>query len=210
MVTGDEYFENLLKCTISYTGERNIAQNIFYMACTAAHGAGLTALTTLAQDIATEFSTEVMPQVSNSVYMDYVTVADWTDATGLTGIYDINTRGGLSGEVLPAQVCTLLNYQTNLRYRGGRGRLYLPQPSTAQLLNDTTWTSTFIGDVEAAIATFFGFVNEQTLSSAGMNWVLYHRGTTNVAQGFEDVLAITCNQTPGTQRRRVRRVGHKR
>lgn len=210
MATGDEYFENLLKATIAYTGERNTAQNVFYLACTAAHGAGLDALNTLAQAIAAEFSSVVMPYISSGISMDYVSVADWTDATGLTGLYDIDTSGGLSGNALPSQVCTLLNYETNLRYRGGRGRMYLPQPSGAELVNDHTWSSTFIGNVEAAMATFFGYVNEQTLASAGMNWVLYHRGTEHVAQGFEDVLSIICSPTPGTQRRRVRRVGHKR
>lgn len=210
MATGDEYFENLLKCTIAYSGERNTAQNIFYLACTAAHGAGLDALNTLAEDIANEFSTEVMPYVTSAIHMEYVSVADWTDASGLTGIYDITTAGSLDDNPLPSQVTTLLNYETNLRYRGGRGRMYLPQPTGAQLENDITWTDVFIGDVEAAMATFFGFVNEQTLSDAGMNWVLYHRGTEHVPQGFENVLVITCSPTPGTQRRRVRRVGHKR
>jgi hypothetical protein len=204
-----EYFEDLLKFEILYTGERNTAANVFYAKCTAAGGASLDNLQTVATTIGEYWGANVMPLVSEYVTLAECTCADWTSADGLTGLADLDTAGSLSGGRLPDQVATLLNYQTNLRYRGGRGRMYLPQPDTTKLLSGDVWESAFVGDIEAAMAGVMGTVNDQTLSGQPLTYVLYHRGTAKVPQGVEDVLAILCSPTPGTQRRRVRRVGHK-
>lgn len=204
-----EYFEDLLKFEILYTGERNTAANIFYAHCTAAAGASLDNLETLATNVGEYWGANVMPLVSEYVTLSECTCADWTSADGLTGLYDLSVAGSLSGGRLPDQVCTLLNYQTNLRYRGGRGRMYLPQPDTTKLLSGDVWESAFVGDIEAAMAGVMGTVNDQTLAGQALTYSLYHRGSTHVPQGIEDVLAILCSPTPGTQRRRVRRVGHR-
>jgi hypothetical protein len=210
MSAGDEYYEDLLKVQITYTGERNTAANIFYLSCSAAHGATLDQLETLAEYIGTQWKDGIMPSISSAVSCETCLVSDWTSADGLTGLYDVGQAGSLTGDPLPAQVATLINYTTNLRYRGGRGRMYLPQATGTELENDQSWTTDFIGGLEAQLATLMSGINEQTIGSNAVTWVLYHRGTTHVPQGVEDVLVLTVSPTPGTQRRRVRRVGHKR
>lgn len=205
-----EYFEDLLKFNITYTGERNTAANVFFAHCTAAAGAALDTLEGLATTIGDYWGANVMPLISDTVTLSGCTCADWTSADGLTGIVDLSIAGSLSGGKLTDQVATLLNYQTNLRYRGGRGRMYLPQPDDTKILTGDSWTTSFVGDIEAAMAGVMGEVNDQTISGSALTYSLYHRGTAKVPQGVETVLAILCSPTPGTQRRRVRRVGHKR
>lgn len=204
-----EYFANTLKFEVLYTGERNTAANILYAHCTGAEGATLTVLENLADTLGMEWQTAVMPLVSEYVTLSQVTCSDWTSADGLTGLSDFSTAGSLTGGRLPDQVATLCNYQTNLRYRGGRGRMYLPQADITKLEDGKTWTTAFIGAVEAAMAGVLGAVNDMEIGGAAVTYSLYHRGTTKVPQGLENVLAILCSPTPGTQRRRVRRVGHK-
>jgi len=204
-----EYFENLLKFEILYSGERNTAANIFYAKCNGAAGASLDALQALAENVGEYWGSNVMPLVSEYVTLAECTCADWTSAEGLTGLYDLSVAGSLDGGRLPDQVAVLCNYDTNLRYRGGRGRMYLPQPDTTKLENGDTWASAFVGDIEAAMAGVMGYVNDQEIGSNALTYSLYHRGTEKVPQGVENVLAILCSPVPGTQRRRVRRVGHK-
>lgn len=211
MAAGDEYFEDLLKIEFTYSGERNTAANILYASCEAAHGASAADLVTAAETIGGYWENHIMPYVSDAVTFQNCYVSDWTSSDGLTGVYNYDTAGSLTDETLPAQVATLVNETSLLRYRGGRGRIYLPQATYAQLETDTTWTSGFISDVTDGVAAFFEETNELELGDDLLTLVLYHRaGSKVVEQGFEAIQGVACNPYPGTQRRRVRRVGHKR
>jgi hypothetical protein len=211
MAAGDDYYEDLLKIIVSYTGERNTAENICYASCLGAHGATLSDLNTLAGDIFTLWAAQIMTNVIESVILSLIEVADWTDADGLTGSLTGDTAGSLTGEYPPDQVASLVNYETLMRYRGGRGRMYLPQPNAAQLVSGDSWTTAHVTNVTDGITNVFNGINELSIGDDLLTVVLYHRaGSKVVEQGFEDVVAATCSPVPGTQRRRVRRVGHKR
>lgn len=210
MAAGDEYFEDLLKIIMHYSGERNTAENVMYASCLGAHGATLDDLDSLAEAIGTSWSDEVMPLVSSSITFTTCYVADWTDADGLTGAYDVGTVGGLTGDQLPDQVATLVNLDSLLRYRGGRGRIYIPQPDVTKVETGTTWTSAFVTAMTDAIVAYLASVAEREIGDDLLTPVLYHRaGNKDVAQGYEDIVGAAASITPGTQRRRVRRVGHK-
>lgn len=209
MAAGDEYFEDLLRVAIKYSGERNTAENIFYASCLGAHDATLEVLDTVAGDIFTEWAAQILPYISSAISLIEVLVSDWTSADGLTGSHTGDTAGSLTGDILTDQVASLQNYVTDMRYRGGRGRMYLPQPDATKIETGTTWASAYVADLSAAMETVLAYVDSLEIGDDLLTWVLYHRGTDNVVQGFEPVLSITTNPTPGTQRRRVRRVGHK-
>lgn len=209
MSAGDEYFEDLLKFNVQYSGERNTAENVIYAACESAHGATLDTLIELAEEVGGYWVSNIMPYVSAAISLVNVLCADWTDADGLTGEYARDTAGSLSGDKLPSQVCTLGNFETLMRYRGGRGRIYLPQPDATVLQTDQTWTTDFIEDVTTGLTDVFNSINELTIGDEALTTVLYHRsGNKVVEQGYEMVVGVTASATPGTQRRRVRRVGH--
>lgn len=210
MAAGDEYYENLLKAEILYSGERNTAANIFYLSCLSAAGATLAVLNTLAEDIGGDWGTYVMPFVSSAVTAVECLLSDWTSSTGLTGSYAMDVAGGLTGDNLTDQVATLINGETSRRYRGGRQRIYVPQPDVTAIENGDKWTSDFSDAMTGGIQTWMEHVNELEIGDDLLTLSLYHRGSTNVPQGFEATLQLTCNITPGTQRRRVRRVGHLR
>lgn len=209
MAAGDEYFEDLLKITLNYSGERNTAANILFASCTAAHGASLSALESLATTFAEYVVGNMMPLVSSSVSFLDCTVADWTSADGLTGGYEDSAAGGLTGGKLPSQVCVLINFITNTRYRGGHGRVYVPQPDTTKLQTDQTWTDAFATAMTDFWVAFLDEIAAQTIGAAALTPVLYHRaGSKDIDQGYEDIIGTQTSITPGTQRRRVRRVGH--
>lgn len=209
MAAGDEYFTDLVKIEILYTGERNTAANVLWATCPGAHGASLDSLETIATALGEYYIANMMPLISSSVSFEACTVADWTSADGLTAEYDNPTAGSLTGGKLPSQVCVLVNYLTNTRYRGGHGRTYVPQPDTTKLQTDQTWTSAFQTAVEDFWVAFLDQIGEQLIGEAALTPVLYHRaGSKDLEQGTEDIIGLGVSLTPGTQRRRVRRVGH--
>jgi hypothetical protein len=208
---GDEYYEDLLKIEMLYTGEHNTAANVFYASCAGAHGATLTQLGDIASSLATAWVAQVMPYIIEAIALEFVKVSDWTDADGLSQEEAVGTSGSLTGEALADQVAGLINYTTLLRYRGGRGRAYIPQPNAAQLSNGGTWTTDYINNLGSGFTNWVNVLNDITIGDDALTFVLYHRsGNKVVEQGFEEVVGTACSATPGTQRRRVRRVGHKR
>lgn len=209
MPAGTEYYEDLLRIQVSYAGERNTAQNVFYASCLGAHSASLSALGILAGDIWTEWAAQLLPYISSAISLIEIAVSDWTSAEGLTGVHTGSVPGSLTGDIMTDQVAVLCNFVTDLRYRGGRGRMYLPQPDVTKIETGTEWTGAFVTDIGTAMETLLDYLNGLEIGDDLLTWVLYHRGTTAVPQGFEPVLGIECSPTPGTQRRRVRRVGHK-
>ena len=209
MTPGDEYFTDLVKIDINYTVERNTAANVLFASCTGAHGASLASLLTVATNLADYIAANLMPLVASTVSLESVSVADWTSAEGLTATFDDVTAGGLTGGKLPSQVAVLTNLLTNMRYRGGHGRIYWPQPDTTKLQTDQTWTTAFQTAIDAFVTGFFTQIADQVLGSDALTPVLYHRaGSKDLTQGYEDIIGHLTALTPGTQRRRVRRVGH--
>jgi hypothetical protein len=209
LAPGTEYFTDLLKIEMTYAGERNTAANIMYATCSAAHGASLADLNGLAASLATSWS-GVKNVIHESLFFQECKVSDWTSAEGLSGTDSPVVAGLWTGTILPSQVCGLVNYDTTMRYRGGHGRLYLPQPGDTAVETDTTWTSTYLSAAVDFVTDWFTDINAAELASEPLTWVLYHRGSTHVPQGVEVIQGATISGIPATQRRRVRRVGHKR
>jgi hypothetical protein len=211
MAAGDDYYEDLIKINLQYEGERNIAENVLFASCLGAHGASADDLDDLAHSISSAWIEYLMPYIGSTISLVNCLVADWTDADGLTGVYPVDQEGGLTGDPMTDQVAVLINEQSLMRYRGGRGRIYLPQPDVTVIDNGTTWTDEFIGHITDGIVDVLNVINALSIGDDLLTSVLYHRpGSKVVAQGYEDIIAASCSPTPGTQRRRVRRVGHKR
>lgn len=211
MAAGDEYYEDLLKLQLLYSGEHNTAANILYASCLSAHGATLDTLNDLAGSLIEAWASDIMPLVGSTIALVEALVSDWTDADGLTGNATGDHVGGLTGDPLTDQVAVLINEETLMRYRGGRGRIYIPQPDVTKILTGTTWTTAFVTAMSDAITDVFNTVDALSIGDDPLTMVLYHRaGNKVVEQGFEEIVEVTCSPTPGTQRRRVRRVGHLR
>lgn len=206
-----DYYPDLMKINVQYSGERNTAENVLYASCLGAHGATSEDLTTLAEDIGSSWATHFMPYISSAYALANVLVADWTDSDGLTGEYPNTTAGGLTGDILTDQVAMLINYETLMRYRGGRGRMYLPAPDATVIDSGTAWTDDQVTHITTACEGVFDYINTLSVGDDLLTVVLYHRpGSKVVVQGFEEIAGVSCSPVPGTQRRRVRRVGHLR
>jgi hypothetical protein len=210
MAPGDEYFTDLLKIEMTYSGERNTAANILYATSAAAHGATVPQLQGLADTIGASWKDNIVPSISSAITFENCSVADWTADTGLVGVYNFSQMGGATGTPCTAQVAMLVNLVTSLRYRGGRGRIYIPASDADAIDNDLTWGAGLAATMDTGLAAFYSAFNAALLNEEPVTWVLYHRGppAKYVAKGVETVDAAVFNLTPGTQRRRVRRVGH--
>lgn len=210
MAAGDEYYADLAKIEILYAGERNTAANVFFCICAGATGAGITALNTAAHDIFTAWGENIMPIVNTAVSLAEVKVSDWTSMDGLTGSYLGSQAGTYSGDPLTDQVATLINFLTTLRYRGGRGRMYLPAPSVTAMETGDQWTGDFITAANTAMTDVMSAVSDTPIGDVNLEWCLFHRGTDYVPKGTEALAGWSVSEMPATQRRRVRRAGHKR
>lgn len=211
MSAGDQYYEDLFKIEFLYSGERNTAATIQYASCAAAHGATIDELASLASAIGDGWGEQIMPLVQESIIFTYCTVFDWTSAEGLSYTETEGAAGGLTGAILPDQVCSLVTGEATTRYRGGHARWYIPAPEQSKLETGDTWEGSFVTDLQAAATAYVDVVNDQTIGDAALTLVLYHRaGNKVVEQGFEAIESVTAQVGPATQRRRVRRAGHLR
>lgn len=207
-MAGPTYFADLLKIEMLYSGERDNAANVMWASCAGAHGATLTNLVGVANDLGTKWSTEILPMISNNISLVGCQVSDWTSNTGLSGLQVFSVAGSNGSGAIPAQACQLINFETVLRYRGGRGRVYLPAAAPASLQDNQHWTAAHITNLEANFSSWLTFANAESLGGDLLTMVVYHRGTTQVPQQVDDILNISAPLELATQRRRVRRVGH--
>lgn len=204
----DAYFPNLAKIKIRYIFGRLYAENILWAFGLGIEGASGTELTTAATTLTTSLTTHVMPLLSSQVVLDQVSVADWSNAEGLTGFVDSDVAGGDTSEVLPAQTAILINYQATLRYRGGHCRTYLPPPGGGALESVLVWSDAFVVSMQAAWADFGSAIDGLNIGGESTTLVLYHRGTAKVPQGVENIVTFEVQDGTATIRRRARRAGH--
>jgi hypothetical protein len=100
------------------------------------------------------------------------------------------------GHILTPRDCIVISKRTALPTKAGRGRMYLPAPSSAHLGTN----GLLAGTVATQLATIFA--SAMTTMKATATPVVYHHATKSV-----DVIThVGCGQVLGTQTRRTNRV----
>lgn len=112
-----------------------------------------------------------------------VRVTDLASSSGAVGEHEESTAGTLSGNLLPASACALVNYVVGRRYRGGKPRSYYPWGDASSMTSNNQWTTgfhTLMGtDYAAFLAAVIGLSSGSTTIQNHVN-VSYYQGFTAV------------------------------
>lgn len=111
---------------------------------------------------------------------------------------DISLGGADEGQSAPPQTCLLASFQTGLATRAGRGRMYLPPPSTSEsILTNGILTANAADTLGAALDAWFS-----AMSGASLDLVIYHRPVGGTGGGTTPVTSVRGANVTATQRRR--------
>jgi len=178
--------------------------------------------TTLAHDAAVKWNSELMLTMNQDVNLKQTTVEDLSSSTGAVGVDNTaSLNGAETGVSLSAGVAAVLSFKIGRRYRGGHPRIYLPGLDTSFLFNETQFTGSFIGAVEAEWAAFAAYMSGLTVAGtvvgAAVN-VSYFQGFTSfqnpithrwrnvpnvrVTPQVDTLTGYAVNPRPASQRRR--------
>lgn len=137
---------------------------------------------TLATDISASFGSRLAGEMSQNFALSEVDVLDIASNSGLSGQWNGTINGGQSGQPLPLQVATNIEFGLARRYRGGKPRIYLP-PSDVNNAQDTAhWTTDYVAAMNTNIGEFFSDIAALTVGAMGtlahVN-ISYYQGFTN-------------------------------
>lgn len=176
--------------------------------------------TTLATDISTAYSGSLKADVGSSFTLNEIDVLDIATDSGLSGQWTGSIVGSLTGNVVPAQCATNVEFNISRRYRGGKPRMYLPPPDYTRLAGPTEFSTTHVSDVNTDCNTFFDDVNALSIGSMGtLNHInlSYYKGFTNITNSsgreravptyratalHDNIVSYATKQLIGSQRRR--------
>lgn len=150
----------------SYSADSNVMSRIYFQyGGSAPDNAELNAM---CSDVSGYYSTYLAGSATTDVTLDSVEMRDLSSDTSAVGAFTSDVPGTLSGEALAAGTATLLNFQVNRHYRGGKPRIYLPFGGAASLGSATSWGSTFITNLTAAWNSFMEHVLADGWSGSGV------------------------------------------
>lgn len=172
----------------------------------------------------TEYAAQLKFLMNDNNALETTTFLDLASNTGHQGQSSSPVTGTLTGAVLPASVCVVVQHQIARRYRGGKPRTYFPWGDGGKQNGVDSWAGSFITlittNFAAAVAAFVGSVAGATTITA-LASVSYYQGFTVVTspttgrsrnvpklRSGGPVVDAVVNNVPntkyGTQRRRLR------
>lgn len=164
-----------------------------------------TTLQNLVNNVATWFTDNLAPLLSDDWQALRVRGADLTTATGVIAEAAAVAAGGVGGEANPNNVAACVSFRTAQRGRSGRGRNFVPGiPGAAVTLN--TIDSALISNLIAAYTVLIGVGT----FTPGWQWVVLSRQTGGVLRANGIGIPITSVTMVGNSVRsmRSREIGH--
>lgn len=138
---------------------------------------------TIASDIATAWGANMADLVNGDWSLTEIDVLDIASDTGASGQWTGATAGTLSGDNLIASAAINVEYGIARRYRGGKPRMFLPGPTSAQLHDVGHYSPGFLTDVGTGVSGFFTAVEALSVGAVGtlkhVN-LSYYKGFTNI------------------------------
>lgn len=168
---------------IGNEGTGNEWGNRFYLGYSGSAPTGANCVT-LAGDIAAAWATHIAPLVNPSQALEEVDVLDISTLTGLSGQWTGNNAGSEgSGNNLPVQCSSNIEFDIARRYRGGKPRIYLPPPSSGVQASASKWSNSFVTSLNNGFSAFQTEIAALSVGAMGtlshVN-VSYYQGYTNV------------------------------
>ena len=172
------------------------------------------------------WGSDLAPMAHPTVELTEVLAQDLSSDVGAEGSNGETTFGTRAGGDLPADICSLINFEVARRYRGGKPRIYLPYGTDTDVLDPQHWTAAFTAALSAAWGSFIDSVLAAAWSGGGplvQYSVSYYLGSTELTTGVPPyvrghtiptkraapmsylITDYTVNPVFGSQRRRVRK-----
>jgi hypothetical protein len=168
--------------------------------------------------------TNLVPLMASGDMEVSATVTDLSTTSGAVGSSTGTSTSSRSGGALPIGTAAVINHLMALHYRGGKPRTYLQIGTSADLVTQAEWSSTFIASVNTAWAAMVtgmnGFVSGGTTLVQEAN-ISYYSGftvvtspttgrarnvpTKRVTPVATDISSSSCALKLGSQRRRYQR-----
>jgi len=139
-------------------------------------------------------------------------ITDWSNPTGIvqSSVGHFTAVSGGSGGLCTRNIALLVSLQTAEHYRGGRGRIYLPEVGTGCLATDPDQiTGTIQTNVSSRFATVMS--NMQNSSILGGQTLQVYRNRTGKTgtPTLRLVIGFLVQLFLASQRRRLRKAPHK-
>lgn len=172
-----------VRVNLGYTHTEGLeAGNRFFLSYSGAAPSAANCVT-LATDIAAQWATNLESLVSPDWTLNLVDVLDIATDTGNSGSDAPSNSGTRSGNTLPWQIATNVQFEIERRYRGGKPKIYLPGGVNTDTTDGSKWNSAYVDAVNTGIAGFFAGIAGLTVGSMG---TLAHVNL-SYYQGFKNI-----------------------
>jgi hypothetical protein len=122
-------------------------------------------LTSLCTAVGNAWNTEFSGNMSSELTLVNVIATDLATTSGNRAELAV-THAGTNADAVPTLgTCTVIDFQIQRRYRGGKPRIYLPIGTTGHLASPSTWLTTFTSGIQTAWGTFMSTILGGTYSS---------------------------------------------
>lgn len=135
-------------------------------------------LVILCNNIMTSWGAQFAAQVMPSCSLIGVTGNDMSsNIAPQAGSTHAAIPGSNAGQNIPNGSCGVISYETNLKYKGGHGRVYVPGLPRNALSDGNTWTATARAAIQAAWAAFITEITTVAVPAAvgALTHVIAHR-----------------------------------
>jgi hypothetical protein len=153
----------------------------FYLSYSGSAPSGANCVT-LAGDIDVAWANHCSALTSSYFSVNEIDVLDIASNSGQSGQWTGTQTGTRTGNTLPVQVCTNVEYGIGRRYRGGKPRGFYPFGTDSDHTSEAVWSGTFLTAVNTGIAAFFSTIEGLSVGSMGtlqhVN-LSYYSGFTN-------------------------------
>jgi hypothetical protein len=150
----------------------------------------------IAEDLYQAFSDNMLGSLHTSVNFDTVRIKRGPNSTGATGEFTGVLTGGQGGTAAPPNLAYLIEKNTGLGGRRGRGRLFLPGVEEGSVEGDGALGAVMLGGLITQSGLWLA-----DIETAGYNMVLLHSDATAPTE----VTSLSVDPRAATQRNRMRR-----
>jgi len=153
-----------------------------------------------------EWVARFLPQQNAVWTLNNVTATDLTNFLGVVGTAVGTNAGANAGTPLSANVTACISWKSNIHYRGGHPRMYLPAPgSTSTPATIRTWSAAYVTSLGGAAEIFRGNLIG-IYSGRASRMVAVHRTVGGVVQNpplFLPIVLASLDNRIDSQRRRL-------
>lgn len=189
----------VIRCSVYATAANQIGINSIHYRVSSVTTGGAT-LDAIADDFNTQMKTIWRAIMSSSaLYLGVKVATIGVAGPPIPAIWSDEGFGTDGATLLPTQSSGILSLYTEVGGPAGRGRLYLPFPSTAALENDDTPTALYRSNMnDIGDAILLGFTGSGGGGSCVLQPVIYHRATNTATL----ITGYFSNDRFGTMRKR--------